>query len=193
MNQRTTRMIRSILAALVLVTLGACSGGDGPSSSVPAASATQAAPDRRDIGRDDAKTAETRGDCDLLSVNEIEQAFGNRLRAKRVSGSGTRGSGCTVSIAEGADSQLVFQAGGQADYDARKETYLSQSRVNSEPVSIGTEGYLVNGAQVIAVDTDGRSISVGLMLLVLDGTAPVTAADVAAGVQSLARLALERL
>jgi hypothetical protein len=75
----------------------------------------------------------------------------------RVSGRGARGSGCTVSIAE------------------------------------GTETYLVNGGQVIAVDAEGRSISLGLMLLVFDGNAPVPAAEVASGVQSLARLALERL
>lgn len=192
MNQRTTRTIRPILAALLLVTLGACSGADEPSSSVPATPATRAAPDGREADRGPATKAEPRGDCDLLSVQEIEQAFGNRLRVKRVSGSGTRGSGCTVSIAEGADSQLVFQAGGRADYDARKEAYLSQSRITREPLSIGTEAYLVNGAQVIAVDADGRSISIGLMLLVFDGTAPVTAAEVAEGVQSLARLALER-
>ena len=46
---------------------------------------------------------------------------------------------------------------------------------------------------VIAVDGEGRSISVGLMLLVFDGNTPATAAEVAAGVQSLARLSLERL
>jgi hypothetical protein len=43
------------------------------------------------------------------------------------------------------------------------------------------------------VDDEGRSISVGLILLVFDGDAPATAAEVASGVQSLARLSLERL
>lgn len=191
-----TRTIQTGLAALALLVFGACSGpGDGAppvTTAAPAQDSAATPPDGGDADRARGAEAGPGGDCGLLSVTEIEQAFGNRLRVKRVSGSGSRGSGCTVSIAEGADSQLVFQAGGQADYDARKEAYLSQSRVTREPVSIGTEGYLVNGAQVIAVDADGRSISVGLMLLVFDGTAPVTAAEVAAGVQSLARLALER-
>ncbi len=192
-----TRTIQTGLAVLALLVLGACSGAGDGTPTVTAASPSQASsaapPDGNGTDRSPGTAAGPSGDCDLLSVTEIEQAFGHRLRVKRVSASGTRGSGCTVSIAEGADSQLVFQAGGQADYDARKEAYLSQSRVTREPVPIGAEAYLVNGGQVIAVDADGRSISVGLTLLVFDGNVPVTAAEVAAGVQSLAQLALERL
>ena len=187
------RAARTSLAVLVLVTLGACSGGDEPSSAAPAAPATRAASDSRDADNNDRTTPKPRGDCDLLTVPEIEQAFGNKLRVTRVSGHGARGSSCTVSIAEGTETQLVFQAGGQADYDARKAAYLSQSRVTREPVPIGTEAYLINGGQVIAVDGEGRSISVGLMLLVFDGNPPVTATEVAAGVQTLTRLALQRL
>jgi hypothetical protein len=188
-----TRTTSTGLAALALLALGACSAGQDSTSTAPAAPTTQASAASGDAVRNDKAESGPRGDCDLLSAAEIEQAFGNKLRVTRVSGRGARGSGCTVSIAEGTETQLVFQVGGQADYDARKETYLSQSRVTHEPVPVGTEAYLVNGGQVIAVDAEGRSISVGLMLLVFDGNAPVPAAEVASGVQSLARLALERL
>jgi hypothetical protein len=192
-----TRTIPTVLAALAMLTLGACSGADDGASPVPAAPTTQTASPapsaRSQADRDAAAASGPRGDCDLLSVAEIEEAFGNRLRVTRVGGYGPRGNGCTVSIAEGTETQLVFQAGGQAAYDARKEAYRSQSSVTREPVSIGTEAYLVNGGQVIAVDAEGRSISIGLMLLVFNGQAPVTPTEVAAGVQSLARLALERI
>lgn len=188
-----TRTISTGLAALALMTLGACSGAEDGTSSAPAAPPSQPAAASLDTDRKNQASPDPRGDCDLLSVADIEQAFGDKLRVTRVSGRGARGNGCTVSIAEGADSQIVFQAGGQADYDARKETYLSQSQVTREPVPIGREAYLVNGSQVIAVDGEGRSISIGLMLLVFDGNAPATAAEVATGVQSLARLSLERL
>lgn len=140
-----TRTTSTVLAALALLALGACSAGQDSTSTAPAASTTQASAASGDAVRNDKAESGPRGDCDLLSAAEIEQAFGNTLR------------------------------------------------VTHEPVPVGTEAYLVNGGQVIAVDAGGRSISVGLMLLVFDGNAPVPAAEVASGVQSLARLALERL
>lgn len=180
-----------LLAPLALVALGACSGSDqGAIGAAPSTAPEPAAA----ASRSDAPTAAApRGDCDLLSVEEIQQAFGGTLSVSRVSGRGVRGSGCTVSIAQGEDSQLVLQAGDRAAFDARNEANGSQSRVRLEPVAIGAEAYRVNDVQVIAIDAQGRSISVGLALLVFGGELPIEPAGIATGVETLARTALERL
>jgi len=187
------------LAPLSLIALGACSG---PDDSAPVAgtqvAGTPAVASSPALERDTPATRNTaspasRGDCDLLSGAEIQQAFADALTVTRLSGHGGRDSGCTVSIAQGEESQLVVQAGGRDAFEARKQAYESQSRVTMEPVAIGVEAYLVNGAQVIAVDAQGRSINIGLMLLVFRGEPPIDAAGIAAGLQALARMALERL
>jgi len=181
----------TLLAAISLVTLGGCSAPEGDE---PASAPVAAPPQERSVVSGQKQPArEPRGDCDLLSVEEIQQAFGGALTVKRVSGHGGRGSSCTVSLAEGEDGQLVFQAGNREAFDARKQAYESQSQLSFEPVDVGVEGYLVNQAQVIAVDANGQSISIGLVIFVFGGEVPVDPAGASAGLQSLARTALSRL
>jgi hypothetical protein len=176
------------VVAVLLAGMAACSGPEAP-------------PDSATSGTGGAVAAGSRasapaGDCDLVSQQEVEAAFDGALTVTRMFGRGARGSVCTVYIAEGTDlaegreTQIVLQAGNRAVFDARKAAYQSQSM---EPIEIGTEAWLVNGAQVIAVRDDGGSISVGLMLMTFGTPSPVTPEAIASGVEDIARRALERL
>lgn len=136
-----------------------------------------------------ARTPAAAGDCDLVSQQEIEEAFDGALIVKRMSGRGARGSGCTVSIDAG---QIVLQAGNHAVFEARKAAY--QAQASTVPLGgIGTEAYLVNGAQVIAKGDNDRSISVGLMLMTIGTATPVSPEGVAAGVEEIAKAAFARM
>jgi len=174
------------LASLTLVS--ACSEPDSdPTTSEPATASVKASQPAA------AKPEQPAGDCDLLTAAEIEQAFAGTLQVKRISGHGERSRGCTVSIVQGEDSQLLFQIGARPDFEARKQSYSAQSGLSMEPIPVGTEGWLVNNAQVIAIDGSERSINLGLMLIVFGAPLPVDAQTVASGVETLARTALERL
>jgi hypothetical protein len=184
--------MKTALAALVtiasLTLLAACSEPDGASEVRTPATVTTEAPEPRT-----GKAAKPAGDCDLLTTAEIEQAFDGKLQVKRISGNGERGRGCTVSIVQGEDSQLVFQVSSRQGFDALKQSYSAQSRISMEPIPVGAEAWLVNGAQVIAIDASERSINLGLMLIVFGEPLPLDKQTVASGVQTLAQTALGRL
>ena len=186
-------MLSRPLISLAAISLAALVGCSAPEDHEPASAPAAAAPQARSAAPKAQQPArEPRGDCDLLSAEEIQLAFGGALNVQRVSGHGARGSGCTVSLVEGEDGQLVFQAGDREAFETRKQAYESQSQLSFEPVDVGVEGYLVNQAQVIAVDANGRSISIGLVLFVFGGEVPVDPPGVSKGLQTLARTALSR-
>lgn len=187
--------LRIFPMSLFVFALAACSGGGAPADT-PAAdgmtSATAAAPTPdQPPGSDSAPTPN--GDCDMLSGDEITAAFGGKLTVSRSSGRGERGSGCTYSIAEVAEGQLILQAGDEAAYLAKKQAYSNQSRVRLEPMALGKEAHLVNGAQAIALRDDGKSISLGLSLMAFDAPAPVTEEETRNGISLLAEKAMARL
>ena len=184
----------SIMALCVLV-LAACSGSVAPADT-PAAdgmkSATAAAPTpSQPLTTDSAPTP--KGDCDLLSADEITAAFGGKLTVTRASGNGERGRGCTYSIAEVPEGQLILQAGNEATYLGKKQSYSSYRGVKMEPMAFGKEAYLVNGAQAIGLAQDGQSISLALSLVAFDTPMPVTEEEAAAGISLLTEKAMARL
>lgn len=192
-------MNRSFLVALSLCTivpLAACSGSGSQAPATTArdaqASSAPATPAAGTPAPGTSATTAASGDCELLTQAEITEAFKGALTVTRMSGRGARGGGCTVSIAEGEGSQLVVQAGTRDDFEMRKKTYLGQD-LKVERLDIGAEAYLINGAQVIAVDAKGQSISLGLTLLVFGKELPVDAATVAGGVRKLGATAIGRL
>ncbi|WP_295361927.1 hypothetical protein [Arenimonas sp.] len=179
------------LATFALLALAGCSRENAPADAIADAPAPvpagNAAPTREPA------VAEPRGDCDLATPSEISAAFGGKLTVRRTSGSGGRGSSCTWSLAEVADSQIVLQAGDEAAYAARKQEYSRYRGVAMEPLPIGREAFLVNGTQVIALREDGQSISLGLMLIVYDSPLPLGEEEMRRGVETLAAAALARL
>lgn len=135
------------------------------------------------------------GDCDLFTKEELTAAFGSRLTFADPSGFRDRGNGCTVSVRD-YEGQFMLQAESREAYEARRDTYLSyqdQGSATMVPVSIGAEAYLVNSAQIIAIDAQGRAITAALQLFVFGGELPLSKEEVAAGVEDLARKALDRL
>lgn len=172
-----------------IASLWGCSKPEAPSAEA-GASATVAPAASAEPAK--AASKATTGDCDLLSQAEIEQAFGGALTVRGTSGRGGRGSGCTVTMAPGEASELVFQVGDRAAFEMRRDS-VKGSSVPVETIELGEEAYLLNGAQVIAVDAGGRSISLGLTLIVFGGPMPIEPDAVAAGVKELAAKVLERL
>ena len=181
--------LRLTTTGLLLATLTACS----PASDVPPPTADAEPATRSASAPAPAPAAKAQGDCDLFSAEELKQAFDGRLSVRRADGRGERGSGCTYTLAEVRESELVLQAGGLDQFNARKQSYSSQSGVAMEPLDIGREAWLVNNAQVIAVREDGGSVSLGLLLITFGQTPPVDKAQAREGLEELARLALERL
>lgn len=180
------------LATLALLALAGCSREQGPAEAIAAAPAPVPV-DSAARAREPA-AAEPRGDCDLATPAEISAAFDGKLTVRRTSGVGSRGSSCTWSLAEVEESQIVLQAGNEADYAARKEAYANYGGgVTMEPLSLGREAFLVNGAQVIAVREDGQSISLALTLIVFGRPMPAEEEELHQGLETLAGLVLERL
>ena len=157
----------TLATGLLALVLAACSGGaDTQGDTAPSQSPSQAA----------------QGDCDLLDPDTLERAFGGKLTFTRMSGRGERGGGCTVSVAQGEESQIILQVGDAADYAARKDAYHSQG-LKLVPVNLGREAFVVNDAQLIAIDDQNRSISLGLSLVVFGGEPPLSSEEIAAGIE----------
>lgn len=193
-------IFRISMTALSVFALAACSGGtdsaDSPADQAPSANGAYAAPAAASepVQAQIADTALTpQGDCDLLSPEEISAAFGGKLTVIRASGAGARGGSCTYSLAEVPESQIILQSGDEAAYLAKKQSYSSYSGVKLEPMRLGKEAFLVNGAQAIALAEDGQSISLALSMISFGTPAPVTDDEVGAGMSSLAEIALDRL
>ena len=182
--------LRIATTGLMLATLAACSPASDappPAASAEASARAATAPPRAE------PAAKAQGDCDLFTAAELSQAFDGRLSVRRAGGRGGRGSGCTYSLAEVEESELVLQAGGLDQFNARKQSYSGQSGVSMEPLDIGREAWLVNKAQVIAVREDGGSVSLGLLMVTFNQTPPVNDEQAREGLVRLSRLALERL
>lgn len=186
------------IAAPALLVLAGCAdpGAPDPAPAAEGGSPTPATPSAaaplRDAPTQKAEAA-PQGDCDLLTAAEISAAFGGKLSVRRAGGHGPRGGSCTWSLAEVAESELVLQAGDASAYAARKDAYTSQSGIAIEPLALGKEALLVNRAQVIALREDGRSISLGLMLIVFNTPMPASEDEIRSGLEMLAGIALERL
>lgn len=193
--------ISTLLPAIaLLLALSACggrSGGDASSAKANAgtpdkASATSfaTATPRTQTGKDRSKL----GDCDLLTADDIVEAFGGKLTIKRISGGNAgRSTGCVVDLAEGESGQIIMKVESRAVFELRRDSAKSQSGVRVVPVDLGVEGHLLNDAQVIAIDAQDRAISIGLQLIVFGQPTPITREESAEGVQLLVRRALERL
>ncbi len=186
---------RISIMSLCVVALVACSGGGAPADTAaadgmapPAAAAsTPSQPPTAD------SAAIPKGDCDLLSADEISAAFGGKLTVTRSSGRGDRGGSCTYHIAEVAEGQMILQAGDEAGYLAKKQSYSSYSGVKMEPLGFGKESYLVNGAQAIGLREDGQSFSLALSLIAFDTPMPVTPEEAGNGISLLAEKVTARL
>ncbi len=150
-------------------------------------------PDRKSAASEQDKEI-NRGDCDLLTEAELDAAFGGKLSFGKFEGFRQRGSGCTVPTV-GIEGQFFLQAQTKDSFEAHRDTYQTyadQSSATMAPVNVGVEGYIVNDAQIIAIDDQGRAISVALQLFVFGGDLPITKQESAHGVEAIARQALER-
>lgn len=141
------------------------------------------------------ETKSEQGDCDLFTREELTAAFADKLEFGKLTGFRGRGSSCTVSI-EGYEGEFILQAESREAFETRRDTYIDYEKQGSAKVmsvDVGSEAYLVNNAQVIAIDTQGRALNVALQLFVFDGELPITREESAEGVQAIARKALTRL
>lgn len=186
----------SIAAACLAVTLPACTRIEpAPDAGVAQPAETAAADAAGGVAASLDDKARAQGDCDLLTKAELDAAFGGKLAFGKLDGHNQRGSGCTIATV-GVEGQFILQAESREAFEARRdayENYVRQSSATMEPVNVGVEGYIVNDAQIIAIDDQGRAISAALQLFVFGGDLPITPQESARGVEAIARQALERL
>lgn len=188
MNHLKPFSFPTILATSAALLLVACSGeaqSDGstqPSSTASSEGSTTA-------------TASTsaKGDCDLLDISALNAAVNNQLTFTKMSGYGERGAGCTVSIVQGEESQLILQVETAQGFAARKNAYESQGQKMVAISGIGREAWLFNDAQLIAVDDQGRAISLALQLIVFGGPLPIEKEEVAAAIETIGRDVMGKL
>lgn len=184
------------LASLMLAAtaaLTACSQAPAPEREAAGPVASTAAGATELASTQTSPDASAKGDCDLLTAAELNKAFAGKLSVLRASGRGSRGGGCTFSLAEVEEGQLIVQVGGLADFNQRKQSYSRQSAVDMETLSLGSEAHLFNGAQIIALKDEERSISMGLVLISFGQPAPLSDEEVREGLIELTRMALERM
>lgn len=183
---------------LSLATLGlsllvaGCGGGDGRESDAPGAQPSTAQGTPR-VPEPEAKREW--GDCDLFTREELTDAFGGHLTFGDLSGYRGRGSSCTVAV-QGYEGEFILQAESREAFENRRETYkeyVRQGSAKMEDVGVGAEGYVINNAQVIAIDAEGRAINVALQLFVFGDDLPMSPEQVSIGVQTIAQKALDRL
>lgn len=168
----------TLATGLLALVLAACSDGNSSQSALAdSASGTQS---DTEVSQTPPQAAQ--GDCDLLDLDALAQTFAGKLTFTGLSGRGARGGGCTVSVAQGEESQVILQVGDAADYAARKDAYHSQG-LKLVPVNLGREAFVVNDAQLIAIDNQNRSISLGLSLVVFSGEPPLSNEEAAAGIE----------
>jgi len=184
-----TPSTRPCLVAAMVAALAACSGPDASSPTDTTAPAT--AP--RSASTNASAAEAPKGDCDLVTHEELSRAFGGKLTVRRSSGFGGRGGACTYDIAEVRESQLTLQAGDAAAYAARKEAYKGYRGVPMDPLAIGKEAFLVNRAQVIVLAEDGKSLNMGLLMITSGEPLPVDHDEIASALESMARTALSRM
>ena len=186
---RFMKVLTSSIAILTLsLLLGGCGAEDAGKAGSPAAD-QQATPSK------DETAAKERGDCDLFTQEELSEAFGGKLTFGKLVGYRGRGSSCTVSV-QGYEGEFILQAESREAFENRRETYFEYERQGSAtmvPVDVGAEAYLFNNAQVIAIDSEGRAINTALQLFVFGEELPLSKEEVAAGVQTITRQALDRL
>jgi|GEM_PF-3339525 len=186
--------IRSVLASfgLSLLLVGCGDGGSTQESDTPAvqpSTAQQAAAQAND------EPKREWGDCDLFTKEELTEAFGGRLTFGNLSGFRGRGSSCTVSV-QGYEGEFILQAESREAFENRRETYkeyVRQGSATMEAATVGAEAYVINNAQVIAIDSEGRAINVALQLFVFGDDLPMSPEQVAVGVETIAQKALDRL
>lgn len=172
------RGMTTLATALLALGLSGCSGGNESQS----ATADSAGGPQGDAALSQSPPQAAQGDCDLLDPDTLERAFGSKLTFTGMSGRGERGGGCTVSVAQGEESQIILQVGDAEDYAARKDAYGAQG-LELTPVNLGREAFIVNDAQLIGIDDENRSISLSLSLVVFDGEPPLSGEEVAAGIE----------
>ncbi len=191
---------RSVLSAFTALgfalVLTAC-GGEIPSEQDQTNQSTETAAasvSARESTASPQDRESNRGDCDLITDAELDAAFGGKLSFRKLQGFGQRGRGCTAVIV-GVEGEFILQAQTRESFETRRDTYqtyVDQSSATMTPVDVGVEGYLVNNAQIIAIDDQGRSISVALQIFVFGGELPLTPQDTSTSLEVIARQALAR-
>lgn len=176
---RSATGFKTTLAVLMLSGLAACSG---ESSADRAPVATDAGAEASQKAKKSAKAAQ--GDCDLIDFDALGAIFNNKIRFTKMSGHGERGAGCTVSIAEGQESQLLLQVESAAAFEARKDAYKD---VKQRPavVAASKEAILVNDAQLLAIDNRDRAISLAVQMFAFGTELPISKEEVGTGLEKL--------
>lgn len=184
-------LFRMSLAACLAVFATGCSSEPAPVEGEAPALATGDAPDRmHGTGGETSQPVQIA--CDLLDLEELASAFNHKLTFTRLKKVGGAGAGCSVSVAEVRQGNLILEVESEAAYAARKTAYLGQGQ-NAVPVSVGKEAFLINGSQLIAIDDQDRAITLAVSLITIGADLPVSKEEIAAGIEKVGRDTLSNL
>lgn len=179
------------LALALALALSGCSAADNASAQAPAAPASQR------VSTDDASSkamAAKAGACGLLNSDDIQQAFAGKLTVLRTSPHHGNDAACSWYLVEGREQEnfISLGIGDTESFDFLKSQFVTPGKTPTKPIAIGREAYLVNGAEIIAIDQAGHSLRLAAQLIFFGEPSPISKEALAKGLEDLANLTLER-
>ena len=94
---------------------------------------------------------------------------------------------------EGANNRINFNIGDAEDFASRKDSQMRQTGGTHETFDAGTEAHIFNGINVLALNADGKSLSLGLSSAAIEEENLLTHEQSTAGLKLLAQRIMSRL
>ena len=147
------------------------------------------------IAAEDAGAAASEECGGLLGRADIAEAFGGLLTVKdtTVAAMGDEVAGCMLFLDEGANNRINFNIGDAEDFASRKDSQMRQTGGTHEAFDAGTEAHAFNGINVIALNADGKSLSLGLSSAAIEEENLLTQEQSTTGLKLLAQRIMSRL
>ena len=182
------------LALAFTLALCGCSAADTASESSRQAVAAPTSPSESADDTSSKPSAEKTGACGLLDSDDIQQVFAGKLTVIRTSPHHGNDAACTWYLAEGREQENFISLGiGDAEsFDFLKSQFVTPGKIQTTPLTIGREAYLINGAEIIAIDQAGHSLRLAAQLIFFGEPSPISKEALAKGLEDLANLTLER-
>lgn len=172
--------LKTILAAAAIMPLASSCSGDSQGDTVAA---------------NDAGAAASEECGGLLGSADVAEAFDGLLTVKdtTVAAMGEEVAGCMLFLDEGANIRINFNIGDAEDFASRKDSQMRQTGGTHEAFDAGTEAHVFNGINVIALNAEGKSLSMGLSSAAIDEENLLTQEQSTTGLKLLAQRIMSRL
>lgn len=179
--------LKTILAAAAVMPLAISCSGDSQGDTIAA---------------EDAGAAASEECGGLLGRADVAEAFNGLLTVKdtTVAAMGDEVAGCMLFLDEGANNRINFNIGDAEDFASRKDSQMRQTGgtheafdAGAEAFDAGAEAHVFNGINVIALNAEGKSLSLGLSSAAIKEENLLTHEQSTAGLKLLAQRIMSRL